>query len=217
MTLLDGLRVAPATGPARQLVVLCHGVGADGHDLIDLASVWREALPHAAFLAPHGPEPCDGAPHGRQWFSLADRTPSVLFAGAQRAAPILDATIDAELTRLGLHADAVAIMGFSQGAMMTLHCGLRRHPVPAGLLAYSGALLFTPELVQQCVGHPPTLLVHGQADQVVPFDRALQSESALLQLGIPHQTLWCPGVEHAIDGAGLSTGALFLQRIFATA
>ena len=218
MTVLDAVRVAPDRA-AQQLVVLCHGVGADGHALIDLASSWRAAVPHAAFLAPHAPEPYDNASpedalHCRQWFSLADRTPAVLYAGAQRAAPALDATIDAELARLGLPADAVAIMGFSQGAMMTLHCGLRRHPVPRGLLAFSGALLFTPELAQECVGHPPTLLVHGQADPVVPFERALQTESALVQLGIPHQTLWCPGVEHAIDAAGLSAGALFLQRIF---
>ncbi len=213
MTVLEALRVAPA-GPARQLVVLCHGVGADGHDLIDLATTWRAAVPHAAFLAPHAPEPYDGGPHGRQWFSLADRTPSVLYAGAQRTAPALDATIDAELTRLGLAADDVAIMGFSQGAMMTLHCGLRRHPVPRGLLAFSGALLATPELAQDCVGHPPTLLVHGEADPVVPFARALQTDSALTALGIPHQTCWCPGVEHTIDPAGLSAGALFLQRIF---
>ena len=214
MTPLDALRAAPADGPARQLVVLCHGVGADGHDLIDLSTAWRDAVPHAAFLAPHAPEPYDGAPHGRQWFSLADRTPAVLFAGAQRSAPLLDATIDAELECLGLPRDAVAIMGFSQGAMMTLHCGLRRHPVPRGLLAYSGALLYTPALAQECVGHPPTLLVHGQADQVVPFERALQTESALVQLGIPHQVQWCPGIEHTIDDAGLSAGALFLQRLF---
>lgn len=220
--ILDSVRAAPAQGPAQQLVVLCHGVGADGYDLIDLATTWRAALPHAAFIAPHAPDPYDAAPydaapHGRQWFSLADRTPAVLYAGAQRTAPLLDATIDAELARLGLGAADVAMMGFSQGAMMVLHAGLRRHPVPRGLLAYSGALLYTPALQQECVGHPPALLVHGEADPVVPFDRALLTESALVQLGIPHQVLWRPELEHAIDDAGLSAGALFLQRIFATA
>ena len=214
--ILDALRSAPVSGPAQQLVVLCHGVGADGHDLIDLAQSWRAALPHAAFLAPHAPDPYEGAPHGRQWFDLADRTPSILHALAQRAAPALDATVDAELQRLGLPGTAVALMGFSQGAMMVLHTGLRRRPVPAGLLAYSGSLLWTESLNRECAGHPPTLLVHGEADEVVPFVRAKESEAALLQLGIPVQALWCPGVEHTIDQAGLSAGALFLQRIFAT-
>ncbi len=215
--MLTGLRWGPGPGVARQLVVLCHGVGADGHDLIDLAPTWSQALPDAAFVAPHAPEPYDQAPHGRQWFSLADRTTSALYAGAQRAAPALQAYIDAELARLGLGRDDVALMGFSQGAMMVLHAGLRRQPVPRGLLAFSGALLWTPELMQQCAGHPPVLLVHGEADPVVPFDRALASESALRQLGIPLQTLWRPGLEHAIDDVALSTGALFLQRLFAHA
>ena len=220
---LDGLRHGPASGaPARQLVVLLHGVGADGHDLIDLAHAWAPALPDAAFVAPHGPEGYDnqvpgGAAHGpgRQWFSLADRLPAALDAGAARAAPLLDAYVAAELDRLALAPDAVALMGFSQGAMMALHAGLRRRPPPKGILAYAGALLELPGLAAACSGHPPTLLVHGEDDNVVSFARAGAAEAALHRLGIPVQTLWCPGLGHAIDDAGLSTGALFLQRLFA--
>ena len=220
--MLEGLRWGPRTGPARQLVVLLHGVGADGHDLIDLAPQWAQALPHAQFAAPHAPEPYDNQMpggfaegHGRQWFSLADRTPAALLAGAARAAPLLDAYVAAELARLGLPPDAVALMGFSQGAMMALHAGLRRRPPPRGILAYAGALLDTPGLALACTGHPPTLLVHGQEDNVVPFARATAAEAGLHGLGIPVQTLWCPGLGHSIDDAGLSTGALFLQRLFA--
>lgn len=220
---LEALRRGPASGnPARQLVVLLHGVGADGHDLIDLAAAWAPALPDAAFAAPDGPEPYDNqvpggamTGPGRQWFSLADRTPAVLLAGAARAAPLLDAWVAAELDRLGLPADAVALMGFSQGAMMALHAGLRRRPPPRAILAYAGALLDTPDLAAACTGHPPVLLVHGEADEVVPFARAGAAEAALGRLGMPVQTLWCPGLGHGIDEAGLSTGALFLQRVFA--
>lgn len=221
MQALDGLRWGPKSGPARQLVVLCHGVGADGHDLIDLAPAWAQALPDAQFVAPHGPDPYDGQVpggisegHGRQWFSLADRTPAALFAGASRAAPLLDAYIAAELERIGLPGDAVALMGFSQGAMMALHAGLRRRLPPRGLLAYSGALLESPDLAAACTGHPPTLLAHGEEDNVVPFARAAAAEAALRRIGIPVQTLWRPGLGHAIDDTGLSTGALFLQRLF---
>ena len=218
MNTLTGLRWGPASkGVARQLVVLCHGVGADSHDLIDLAPTWSKALPDAVFVAPDAPEPYDQAPQGRQWFSLQDRTPAVLYAGAERAAPALQAYVDAELARIDLNREDVALMGFSQGAMMVLHAGLRRRPVPRGLLAFSGALLFTPELVSECAGHPPVLLVHGEDDEVVPFARALASESALRQIGIPLQTLWRPGLGHAIDDVALSTGALFLQRLFAHA
>jgi len=216
MAELVGLRWGPASkAAARQLVVLCHGVGADGHDLIDLAPTWSKALPDALFVAPDAPEPYDQGPMGRQWFSLQDRTPAVLDAAARRAAPLLLAYIDAELAQAGLAPDAVAMMGFSQGAMMALHAGLRRHTPPCGILAYSGALLDTPGLEAECAGHPPVLLVHGMQDEVVPFSRAEAAESALMRLGIPLQTLWCPTLGHGIDDAGLSAGALFLQRLFA--
>ncbi len=213
---LAGLRWGPASkGPPRQLVVLCHGVGADAHDLIDLAPAWSHALPDALFVAPDAPLRYDQGPTGRQWFSLQDRTPAVLDAAARQAAPSLLAYIDAELAQAGLPLDAVAMMGFSQGAMMVLHAGLRRRPPPRGILAYSGALLDTPDLATECTGHPPVLLVHGQEDDVVPFGRAGAAESALVRLGIPVQALWCPKLGHGIDDAGLSAGALFLQRLFA--
>ncbi len=221
METLDALRRRPASGgAAKQLVVLCHGVGADGHDLIDLATSWEHALPDAAFIAPDGPEPYDlsmegGASYGRQWFSLQDRTPSVLDAGARRAAPSLLGTVEAELRRLDLAPDAVALMGFSQGAMMVLHAGLRRRPPPRGILAYSGAMLDSLELDREITGRPPVLLVHGEADEVVPFARGPAAEAALRRLGVPVVTAWRPGLGHGIDEVGLTEGALFLQRIFA--
>ena len=213
---LTGLRWGPASkGVPQQLVVLCHGVGADGHDLIDLAPTWSRALPDALFVAPDGPQRYDQGLTGRQWFSLRDRTAAVLDAGARRAAPLLLAYIEAELAQAGLPPDAVAMMGFSQGAMMVLHAGLRRRPPPRGIMAYSGALLNPPGFAAECTGHPPVLLVHGLEDDVVPFARAEAAESALVQLGMPIQTLWCPKLGHGIDDAGLSAGALFLQRLFA--
>ena len=211
---LDGPRWGPKEAPVRQLVVLCHGVGADGHDLIDLAPSWAPALPHAAFAAPDGPEPYDMAPMGRQWFSLTDRTPARLEAGIAVAAPYLDRFIDSELDRLDLPEDAYALMGFSQGAMMALYAGLRRAVPPRAILAFSGALL-APESVASLAGRPPVLLVHGQDDAVVPVERSRQAEQTLREAGLPVEALYCPGLGHGIDESGLSMGALFLQRAFA--
>ncbi|MBV9783859.1 MAG: prolyl oligopeptidase family serine peptidase [Acidisphaera sp.] len=217
MAELDGLRWGPRSGGrAKQLVVLCHGVGADGNDLIDLAPVWAQALPDAAFVAPHAPEPYDDAPEGfgRQWFSLGDRSPARLEAGVRRAAPVLDGFLAAELARLGLPGDALALMGFSQGAMTVLFAGLRRNPPPRAILAFSGALL-APGSLAEAAGRPPVLLVHGEADEVVPIGRTRDAEATLRQAGFPVETLYCPGLGHGIDEAGLSAGALFLQRAFA--
>src|SRR5271154_410092 len=142
MNLLDGPRFGPVSGDApRQLVVLCHGFGADGHDLIDLAPTWGRAVPDAIFAAPDAPFPCDMAPMGRQWFSVADRTPERMEAGVKIAAAALDAFVDAELARLGLPDTAYALMGFSQGAMTALYAGLRRPVAPRAILAFSGGLI----------------------------------------------------------------------------
>ncbi len=215
MAELDGPRYGPRSGgAARQLVVVCHGVGASGQDLIELAPVWAQALPDAAFVAPDAPEPHDAAPQGRQWFSLRDRTPAVLEARLRASMPVLNRFIDAELARLGLPDDAYALAGFSQGAMMALFTGLRREVSPRAILAYSGALLAPDRLVDELRGRPPVLLVHGEADDVVPVLRSRQAEQALRAAGLPVESLYCPGLGHGIDEAGLSAGALFLRKAF---
>lgn len=218
MTELNGPRTGPAAGGApRQLIVLCHGLGADGHDLIDIGAAWRQAVPHAAFAAPDAPFACDMAPMGRQWFSVADRTPARAEQGVRLAARFLDAFLDAELARLSLPPDAYALMGFSQGAMTALFTGLRRAVPPRAVLAYSGALIAPERLAadRQGLGPAcPVLLVHGEDDEVVPVSRSRDAEAALLAAGIPVQSLYCPHLGHGIDEAGLSTGSLFLQRAF---
>lgn len=211
--LLDGPRWGPASGGRpRSLVVLLHGVGADGFDLIDLAPNWGKAVPDALFVAPHGPEPCDLAPHGRQWFSLYDRTPARLEAGVRVGAAHLDAFLDAEQARLGLAAGGVALMGFSQGAMTALFAGLRRAAPPAAILAYAGRLIGPQALPAEIRGRPPVLLVHGDADDIVPIEGSQEAERVLAGLGVPVEAAWRPGLAHGIDEAGISLGALTLQR-----
>lgn len=207
----DAMRWGPKEGAARQLVVLLHGLGADGADLIDLAPGWASAVPQAAFTAPHAPHPYDGIGPGRQWFDLGDRSEAMRTAGADAVRGWIDAFIDAELARLGV-AD-VAIMGFSQGAMMALHVGLRRVTPPRAILAYSGALL-APERLGEATGKPPILLVHGEADEVVPVSRSREAAAALRAAGFDPQVLFCPGLGHGIDEAGISAGAIALQRAF---
>ena len=215
MALLDGPRWGPREpGPAQQLVVLCHGLGADGHDLIDLAPYWGRTLGNAAFAAPDAPEGCDMGPFGRQWFSVGDRAPSHIAAGVALARAALDGFIDAELARLGLGRDAYALMGFSQGAMTALYTGLRRPVAPRGVLAFSGALVAADRLGEATV-KPPVLIVHGEEDTVVPVERSRQAQSALEAAGFDVQALYCPRLGHGIDEAGLSAAALFLQRVFA--
>jgi phospholipase/carboxylesterase len=217
MAELDGPRWGPASkATPTQLVVLCHGVGADGHDLIDLAPTWGHALPDALFVSVDAPFPHDSG-FGRQWWSVADRTPAVMEAGVRQAAGFLDAFIDAELARLGLPADAYALMGFSQGAMTVLFTGLRRATAPRAILAFSGALIAPDSLAGELANHAPVLLVHGEADDVVPAQRSRDAETALRAAGVPVEAVYVPRLGHGIDDTGLAMGALALQKGFADA
>jgi len=214
---LDGPRWGPASGGTpRKLVVLLHGLGADGYDLIDLAPGWGQAVPEAAFVAPHAPEPCDIAPYGRQWFSVGDRTPARMRAGAEVAAAHLAAFLDAEAARFGIGPGDIAIMGFSQGAMMALFTGLRRAPPPAVLLAYAGRLLGAETLAADIRARPPVLLVHGAEDEIVPAAASREAESALTAAGVTVEAAFRPGLGHGLDEAGMALGALALQRYLAT-
>jgi phospholipase/carboxylesterase len=214
MATLEGPQFGPASGgKPDSLVLLLHGVGADGFDLIDLAPVWAEALPHTLFIAPHAPFPFQGAPFGRQWFDIMDRTPARLEAGLRHAAGILGEFTHAKLAELGLGGDRLALMGFSQGAMMGLFAGLRGAvPAPACILAYSGALLAPESFAAEVTARPPVLLVHGEADEVVPAIASRQAARALQAEAVPHELLLRPDLGHGLDDAGLAAGTALLAR-----
>ena len=214
MLTLEAIHWGPASKAApRQLVILCHGLGADAFDLIDLAPSWQHACPDALFAAVHAPFQHDSG-FGRQWWSVADRSPSALEAGARTAAPYLHGFIDAELKRLGLPDQAYAIMGFSQGAMIALFTGLRRAAGPRAILGYSGALITPERLSAELANRAPVLLVHGQADEVVPVARSHDAQVALAAAGIPVDAHYIPRLGHGIDDTGISLGALALQKGF---
>jgi phospholipase/carboxylesterase len=214
---LDGPRVAPRSGTAKQLVVFLHGYGADGNDLIEIGRAWEGLLPNAAFVAPHAPRPCGQAPMGREWFPLTFRNPDERWDGVNAAAPVLDAFLDAELGRQKVPPSALALVGFSQGTMMALHVGLRRTTAPAAIVGYSGMLVlkgdkdidgYRPEIRAR----PPVLMIHGDADEVIPTDALFHSTDALAKLDVPVEWHLSAGIGHGIDGEGLRHGGQFLAR-----
>jgi len=214
---LDGPRLEPRNGPARQLVVLLHGYGADGNDLIEIGRAWQSLLPQAAFVSPHAPEPCGQAPMGRQWFALTFRDPNERWIGVNKAAPMLERFVDAELKRRNLAPSALALVGFSQGTMMALHHGLRRAVPPLAIVGYSGLLVVPPEgnpdtFAAEIKSRPPVLLVHGDQDDLIPAQALFQATSGLASLGVPVEWHLSQGVGHGIDQEGLRHGGEFLAR-----
>jgi len=213
--MLTGPGVAAKSGTTRQLVILCHGYGSDGNDLIALAPYWQQAMPDAAFIAPNAPEPCDGNPMGYQWFPITRLDPAGIARGVEAAAPLLDRFIDEQLGLRGLDGSQIALVGFSQGTMMALHVGLRRSMPPACIVGYSGALAVPERLSGEMTGAPPILMIHGDADDMLPVSRMHEAVQALGEAGLPVQWHVSPGLGHGIDQAGLELGARFIADAFA--
>jgi phospholipase/carboxylesterase len=214
---LDGPRLAPRSGAARQLVVFLHGYGADGNDLINIGQAWQGLMPQAAFVSPHAPEPCGMAPVGRQWFPLTFRDPNERWVGVNAAAPILNRFLDNELQRHKLPASALALVGFSQGTMMALHGGLRRAVAPAAIVGYSGLLVLPPNaepsaVAKDITARPPVLLIHGDRDDLIPVQALTHATQGLAALGVPVEWHISQGIGHGIDGEGLRQGGEFLAR-----
>jgi len=214
MQKLDGPRIVPKAGRPNALVVLLHGYGADGTDLISLAHQWQPVLGQAAFVAPNAPEPLPMAAGmgGLQWFPLTLRDPSEYWRGANEAGPALDAFLDEELRRHDLPANRLALVGFSQGTMMALHVGVRRGVPPAAIVGYSGTVAGFEHVPESVGEHPAIMLVHGEADEVVPVDALDMTREALASRG--HLVEWHrrPDLAHGIDPVGLALGGHFLAR-----
>lgn len=213
---LDGPSLAPAGGgKPKQLVVLLHGYGADGNDLIGLAPHWAPLLPEAEFLSPHAPFPCEMSSFGRQWFGFQGRAPEQVLEGVRIAAGILDRHLTELLAERKMDESALALVGFSQGAMMSLYVSLRRAKPVAAVVAYSGRL-FAPELLAtEMRSRPKILLVHGDRDEVVPPEALPAAYSTLQAAKVPVEQMLRPGLGHGIDGEGLARGGEFLSAAFA--
>ena len=208
---LTGPVILPANGDApTQVMMLLHGWGADANDLADLALRYSVQFPNMAFFVPNGPDPCKMNPVGREWFDIDDRV-----NGPDYAAPVIKIAINALLSAFRLTESALVLVGFSQGGMMALHCGLRLQPAPAAIISFSGALLRHDDLsLRPDKTYPPVQLVHGSADEVVPCALMGEAVRVLSPLGVVVDSVERPGLGHGIDTDGLNASIRFLASHF---
>ena len=202
----------PAEGSPDALVVLLHGWGADAGDLMDMSPVLAGRFPGAVIAAPDGPAPCSANPTGRQWFDLAGEA---IDKGPDESMPLLVELLDVLMKETGLGYDRVALVGFSQGAMMALHVGPRLKGEVAAVVGFAGALLAPERLAAEKTAGPKTMLVHGKDDEVVPHQAMVLAEGMLKSNGIEVRTLSRDGLGHGIDGEGFEEVLGFLEAALA--
>lgn len=215
MTRLEGPSYGPHSGgKPGHLVVLLHGYGADGNDLIGLAPLLGQLMPDVVFHAPNAPQPCEGNPFGYQWFGISRLDPAIALAGVQAAAPVLNAFLDETMAAYGLDEAKTVLVGFSQGTMMALHVGLRRKKQLAGIVGFSGMLAGAELLQSQLQNKPPVLLVHGDSDEMLPHGLTQRAAETLKAAGLEVGVHIAQGVGHSIDETGLQLAARFLLNVF---
>jgi Predicted esterase len=210
---LSGPIIEPKQGDPRQLVVLLHGYGADGNNLIPLGEIWQESLPQAVFVAPNAPTPCEGMPFGYQWCSMQDWTIEILKDRLFEAAPLISKYIKNLMAHYAI-ADAtqVALVGFSQGAMMALYQAVYGLEQCAGVVGFSGGFVADTRLKPK--GLPKALLIHGEQDDVVASQMSIRASQELQTLGASVDLMLEPDLTHEISPEGLARAQQFLIEIF---
>ncbi len=216
MTKLSGPMLAPASGQApTQAIVLLHGYGSDGNDLIGLAPHWQPILPHALFVSPNAPEVCRQSAFGFQWFDISfdgDRLAKRQI-GVVQARPVLVEFLADLWTQTGIVPEQTVLAGFSQGAMMALHVGLSLPQKLMGIIAFSGAFLPPQGFGSDAFAKPPVCLVHGDMDDVVDPEHSADADIALRLAGVEVSYHVSQGTAHGIAPDGLQFASAFLQKL----
>jgi phospholipase/carboxylesterase len=216
VTKLSGPMLPPASGgEPRQAVILLHGYGSDGADLIGLAPHWQDALPDAVFISPNAPEQCRQLASGFQWFDISfegDRLASRQM-GVLKARPVLVEFLGDLWSQSGITPENTILAGFSQGAMMALHVGLSLPQRLMGIIAFSGAFVPPEGFGMTAFAQPPVCLIHGDMDNVVDPELSADAELALRLAGYDVSYHVSEGVGHGIAPDGLDFATRFIARI----
>lgn len=206
----------PASGEKpKSLVIFLHGLGANGQDLLGLAYEYKRDLPDTVFVSPDAPFHCDMAPMGYQWFSLQEWTPEAILAGVRNVAPLLMDFIESQRQKYDVPYNKVALVGFSQGTMMSLYAAPRLPEAIAGVVGYSGALIDDPDGDLATMKKPPVMLIHGMADMVVPVAAYYHAKDKLTSAGFAVEGGTTPMLPHSIDMRGIQDARNFLKRVLA--
>jgi len=210
--IVEGPKIAALScGKPAYLVVLLHGPGSSGQAVIDQALNWAPTMPKADFVAAEAP--IVGPDGSRRWFETTAFDAHSISAGLESTAPLLDAFLDQALAQRRLPDSHLALVGFSQGAILALHVGIRRPKQMAAIVAFSGALYGNTDLAADLRSKPPVLMIHGEADPLVPFSAMTSTKDLLKSAGVPVKSMRRPGLGHEMDDDGVIAAGDFLTAL----
>jgi phospholipase/carboxylesterase len=212
--ILNGPHRSPSSGgEPSSLVVLLHGVGSNGADLIGLADVLAERFPDTVFHSPNAPNPYDGAHFGYQWYSRG--TSEARIEGLRLVESAVNGFLEELLALYHLPATKCILVGFSQGSMVSLHVAPRRSTRLGGIVAFSGTIATADSLKNEIASKTPICLIHGDSDSVIPSERSESAAKLLTELGVPNEVHILRGLGHSIDRRGLDHATRFMQEVLA--
>ena len=211
--ILDTFSVPPLSkNNPRQIIVLCHGYGGDGKDISILASNWQRFLPDAIFLCPNAPEICTVNPRGYQWFDLENEKEEIILEKSLIAEEKLSKFLDQALDNFRLEPFNLALVGFSQGCMISIQTGLKKSEQINCLIGYSGKVINKKHLSENINSKPKIFLMHGSQDTIVSPTYLLEAKEYLKKQGINAKIKMFKNCEHKIPVEGSSFGLGFLKK-----
>ena len=179
-------------------IILLHGYGGDGKDISMLSLNWKRYLPNTIFLCPDGHEVCPINPSGYQWFDLTKEDPKYIIKESLKAEKKLNEFLKEVKNKYNLKNDKICLSGFSQGCMMSINLGLTADKEYNCIVGFSGKIIDQDDLKSRKKVSTNTLLIHGDADQVVSPNYMLEAKDFLIRNNVEIETHLIKNCDHHI-------------------
>ena len=210
---LNSIIIKPESGiEIKNAVILLHGYGGDGKDISMLSLNWKRHMPNTVFICPNGHEVCQINPSGFQWFDLTKDDPDYILEQSIKAENKIQKFINEIKQEFNLTNDKISLAGFSQGCMLSLNVGLISEEKFSCIVGFSGKIIDQNNLKGRIKNFSDVLLIHGDADQVVPSTYLLEAKDFLIRNGINVQTLLIKNCDHHIPMEASSTALNYILK-----
>ena len=210
---LDSIIIKPEEGmEIKHAVILLHGYGGDGKDISMLTLNWKRHMPNTVFICPNGHETCPINPSGFQWFDLTKDDTDYILDQSIKAEEKIKLFINEIKQEFNLQNNQICLSGFSQGCMMSLNVGLTSEEKFSCIVGFSGKIINQNNLKLRIKNSTDTLLIHGDADQVVPSTYLLEAKDFLIRNNVGVETLLLKNCDHHIPVEASSTALNYILK-----